>query len=300
MAYRWKSLAHGTLLVLLGLGLHGSLAWSHGSAGEEIETLTSRIAAGGGGASDFLRRAELHRLRGEWDAAAGDLDTAVRLDPARSEIVVCRAALLLDRSKPAEALALLDQLLARAPAHAQALVLRARALEASGRPLQAVRDLDRLLDGAGRASPDHYLERSRLLVSCGSDHRWEALRGLDRGIARLGPLVSLESAAIDLELGLGRAEAALARLDAIAPQFARREVVLERRGRILATAGRSEEARAAYAAALAELELLPSSRRGRRDLVDLEARVRAALEDHAQASRGSSTGAAGSRDGSVP
>src|SRR2546429_3401664 len=42
--------------------------------------------------------------------------------------------------------------------------------------------------------------RDRALAAEGGDHLDEALRGLDEGIKRLGPIVTLELYAIDLEL----------------------------------------------------------------------------------------------------
>jgi len=51
--------------------------------------------------------------------------------------------------------------------------------------------------------------RDRALAAEGGDHLDEALRGLDEGIKRLGPIVTLELYAIDLELAHKRYDSAL-------------------------------------------------------------------------------------------
>ena len=96
-------------------------------------------------------------------------------------------------------------------------------------------------------------------------------------MARLGPVPALQMFAIELELKRGRVDAALLRLDKVAAQSPRKETSLARRGEILMQAERRNEARAAYAAALAAIEALPASARQTKAIVDLEGRVRSAL-----------------------
>ena len=125
--------------------------------------------------------------------------------------------------------------------------------------------------------PELYLERAQVL---GEDKRYvhEALRGLDEGIKRLGPLVTLELAAIEIELRRKNYDAALTRLDLIAAQSERKEMWLVRRGEILKAAGRNEEAHVAFNAALVAIESLPSARRQSRAITALELRARSALK----------------------
>jgi hypothetical protein len=144
----------------------------------------------------------------------------------------------------------LDRFLARCPDHAAALELRARIALALGKPDDAIPVLDRAI--AVHPTPDLYLQRARLQIGRGDRFAGQAVKGLDQGVQRLGPLVSLESYAAELELRRGRADAALARLDKIAPQVEHPKAVLERRGEILLKAGRPMEARLAFAAAVAE------------------------------------------------
>jgi predicted negative regulator of RcsB-dependent stress response len=87
----------------------------------------------------------------------------------------------------------------------------------------------------------------------------------------------LQLEAIDLELTAKRYDAALARVETIAAQSARKEAWLARRGDILEQAGRVEEARVTCEQALAAMESLPARHRKTRATTKLEAQVRAAL-----------------------
>ena len=89
-----------------------------------------------------------------------------------------------------------------------------------------------------------------MLAEDGGDGLTRALHSLDEGIVRLGPIVTLELEAIEVELRLNRYDAALARVDRISAQTPRKDSWLARRGAILERAGRLDEAHAAYRAAL--------------------------------------------------
>jgi tetratricopeptide (TPR) repeat protein len=271
----WAVVGVPASCLLVSLLLAPALA--HDSNQGEIETITSEIGAVGGTATDYLRRGELHRLSGEWNAAQADYDRAARLDPSLTQVHLCGAALFLAMGRPAEAKRTLDRVLAHEPRHADALHLRAQVQLALGRPLDAVRDLDRTLVCIKRPTPDHYLERARTLAACGDRYLDRELKGIDEGIERFGPIVSLEFFAIDLELKRRNFDAALDRLERLVPQLGPSGILLERRGEILAAAGRGDEARAAFTAALAEIESLPPQRRSSQSVLEREGRLRAAV-----------------------
>ena len=183
--------------------------------------------------------------------------------------------MLFEAGRAREAKSALDRFLRAEPVHAEALTTRARVLVRLGLRAEAAQDFTRAL--ALAPEPELFVERAAAIAAGGAPHTREALGGLDEAVARYGPLVTLQLPAIELELREGRYDAALARLETIAAQTARQESWLARRGDILLRAGRAEEARAAYAAALAALESLPAPRRRTRAVADLETRVRAAL-----------------------
>lgn len=261
------------LLAALGLCV-ALVAAAHGPLQEQIDALTEQIEQAPS-AQLYLRRGELHRLHEDWDAALSDYRRAARLAPAEDTLDFLRGRALLEAGRPAPAKLALERYLARHPDHAEALIVQARALRALGRYRAAAAAYTRAIDRLPRPEPDHYLERARIEAAAGTIK--PALAGLDAGIARLGPVVTLQLYAIELELKQRRVDAALARLDRIAAQSPRKETWLARRGAILWDAGRRKEAGAAYAAALAAIEALPAPARRTRAITQLEAEVRAAL-----------------------
>jgi tetratricopeptide (TPR) repeat protein len=191
------------------------------------------------------------------------------LDAAR----LARGRVLLEARRPGEALPDLDAFLAVRPDHADAFVLRARARAAVGRGREAVSDYDHALGLAD--NPDWFVERAR------AARQWidadAALGGLDAGIARLGPLVTLTMAAIDCELQLERYDAALRRLDRLSGTAGRHPQWMLQRGTSLVAAGRTVEARAAFGGARAAIDALPAARRHTPQMAALSARAAAAL-----------------------
>jgi tetratricopeptide (TPR) repeat protein len=188
-----------------------------------------------------------------------------------------RGRALEEADRATEAKAALDRFLAKRPADGEALLVRARALVKLGERGAAARDFGAALARLPRPNPEVYIERARVLAEDGRAD--EALRGLDEGIERLGPLVTLELPAVELELAAKRDDAALARVELLAAQSPRKEQWLARRGEILARAGRRAEAKEAFAAALAAIGSLKGSQRGVRATAELEARLRAALAE---------------------
>jgi predicted negative regulator of RcsB-dependent stress response len=94
----------------------------------------------------------------------------------------------------------------------------------------------------------------------------------------MGPLVTLQLYAMDLETENNRYDAALKRLDEVMAKAPRKETWLERRGNILRQAGKRDEARAAYQAGLDAMKTLPPARRNVPAMLELEKRLRSNVE----------------------
>jgi tetratricopeptide (TPR) repeat protein len=252
---------------------------------EQIADLSSRLEREPGSAPLLLRRGELHRAHGDRSAAERDFRAALAADPALHAVHLAWGRVRLEAGDPALALATLDRFIAAQPGHPDALRLRGRALALLGRPWQAADSFTAAIAASlasGGTDPALYLERAAALQSAGGDYLPEALSGLEDGIARLGAPSTLVLAAADLEEKLGRIEAAVARLDGAARNARRPERWRARQGEILEKAGRAEEARRAYEAALFSFAALPESRRRARAGAEIEASVRAALERMAE------------------
>jgi tetratricopeptide (TPR) repeat protein len=185
--------------------------------------------------------------------------------------------MLFESRRLQQAKVVLDRFLREQPRHVEGLVTRGPVLAGIGARLDAANDFTEALASAPAPEPELYLQRARVLAG---DERYtqEALRGLDDAIKQLGSLVTLELAAIELELRESNYDAALSRLEVITAQSERKETWLVRRGEILKATGRHEEARKAFSAALMAIDSLPPERRQSRAMTALQLRARTALK----------------------
>ncbi|MEO7412162.1 MAG: tetratricopeptide repeat protein [Opitutaceae bacterium] len=244
--------SHGLLLTGMTLLSARSLT-GHPDDADHRAALDALIASVPDSADLYLRRAAHSADHRQWAEAESDLRRAAQLEPNSAKVRVVSGRIYLAAGKLREARNQLDSALATVPAQPEALVLRARVHSQLGEINAAHTDYNSVIALLEEPSPSLYLERAALPIAS-----LAALRGLDDGIARLGPTPALVERAIALELRLGRIDAALARLDLLAAHAERKEVFLKRRGDLFALAGRATEARGAYLQALASLEALPN------------------------------------------
>ena len=259
------------------LMLAASIVNAHEGLHEQIVAITAKIKRDPKNASLYLQRGELHRLHRDWGRASADYDRAQRLQPSLTIVDLARGKMLFESRRYQSAKMVLDRFLQRQPDHYDGLVTRARVLASTNARFESAHDFTRAIAIATTPEPELYLERATVLAGEKS-YVEEALRGLDEGIEKLGPVVTLQLAAIDIELSRKNYDAALARLDSIINQSQRKETWLVRRGEILRAAGRNDEARAAFTAALEAIQSLPPARRQTRAVTALELRAQSALK----------------------
>jgi tetratricopeptide (TPR) repeat protein len=225
-------------------------------------------------AEAYLRQAQVQQVAGEWDAALESLEHAARHGADPDSVAAARGRVFLAAGFARMARLELDGVLERRPDLAAVRFERGRAWLALGDTDRAAADFARAVADMEHPTPDHVLACRDAHVKAG--RREAALDALDRGMARLGAVASLQLAAIDLELELGHPDRALERVDRLLVTSPSNPAWVARRGEILALAGRPEEARVAFGQALALLEARPGERRGARSAA-LEHRLRAAL-----------------------
>lgn len=265
------------LSIAICLALLPSFVQAHEGLHEQIAAITAKIKRDPKNASLYLQRGELHRLHHDWSRAAADYDRAERLQPSLKIVDLARGKMLFESGRLQRAKSTLDRFLSQQPRHYEGLITRARVLAKLGERSDAAKDFTQALSMPSASEPELYLERAQVIA--GDEQRIsEALLGLDEGINKLGPVVTLQLAAIDLELRSKNYDAALTRLDQIAAQSERKEAWLVKRGEILKLAGRDDEARAAFSAALLAIESLPPAHRQSRSVTALELRARSALK----------------------
>ncbi|NIR50730.1 tetratricopeptide repeat protein [candidate division KSB1 bacterium] len=264
---------------LLILGLVASAAASpHGPLHEQIAKVTKEIGKDPLDASLYLKRGNLHRFHEDWQAAVSDYDSVEILDPGLDQVDLARGMTMLDAGWYDQAVPPLNRFLKKHSEHPTALVTRARVLAKLGENLKAAQDYTAAIKYATRRTPEYYLERAQVLAAAGSSHVDEALHGLEEGMQNLGPIVTLQLYAINLEAESQRYDDALARLDEIVAKSPRKEKWLMRRGKILTKAGRFDEARSAFTDALKEIESLSERRRNTKFILRLKNQLLAAIQ----------------------
>jgi len=92
-------------------------------------------------------------------------------------------------------------------------------------------------------------------------------------MARLGWLVTLQKAAIDLELKHHRTDEAMTRLETIIARSNRKETWLAWKGEILLAAGKADEAHEVLLRTLETIDGLPSRMRTSPGMTELRAKV---------------------------
>ncbi len=217
--------------------------FGHAEIHVRIADMTKKIEMEPENPELYVKRGELHRVHRDWDAALADYQRAVELDPTLATVHFVRGRMLFEADRLDAALADLNHFLSIEPRHREALVTRARLLVQLGRFLEAADDYTKAIATLTRPTPEYYLERSKALAEAGVVYLERALAGLDESIDRIGPLVTLQLYAIELELRMGRYGGALKRVDRIA-RWLPAERQLVRRGEILRRAGRLPDARA--------------------------------------------------------
>lgn len=262
------------LLLLLSLS-QPRIVWGHADLLAMIEAVAKQIEGDPKNAGLYLQRGELYRAHIDWKSAEGDYDRAAKLDPKLTKVAFCRGRMLFESGRNESAKAELDKFLAGQPNHFEALMVRARVLLRLGQRKAAITDFTRAIAQSLEPGPEYFLERAQAQAD---EHEVdEALRGLDEGVKRLGPLVTLQLCAMDLDLIRKNFDDALRRLETISAQSARKEKWLARRGEILVQAGRLDEAKQAYASALRAIEALPPRLRQTPAMLNLKRQVDDAL-----------------------
>jgi len=242
---------------------------------EELRAAVERdVAADPESPEKLLEVVAVYRVGGEWDAALAALEHAAQHGADADVVEATRGAIYLEAAWPQMAIVSFDRVLQRRPENVAVRFGRARALALLRRWVDAAADFATAFSAARQPRPEDAFAWRDALLAAGRPEL--ALAALDTALERLGPVPSVQLAAIDLALTLERRDDALRRVDAMVSAEPKNAALQVRRGEILTALGREAEARAAFAAALELIEARPAQRRGPRTLA-LEQQVRAAL-----------------------
>lgn len=274
-----RSLTGGVLPALVCLV---SVVSAHEDNSVLIRQLTEKIEASPRDAGLYLRRAEMQRLNRHWHAAESDYKKAAELDPKLALVELAYGTMWNDAARPDKALPLLDSYVRREPEKPDGYAERARAKRLLKRWNDAAADYEAAVGKSSPPDPELFAEWADNLCDAGDVAGGVAV--LDRGLARLGPVSSLEIKALNLEQTNGMLEAALMRLDPMLDRPGRKDSLLLRKAEILIAAGREDQARQCVALARKEFEAVPESRRATaagKELANRLERIEKHLEEKA-------------------
>jgi tetratricopeptide (TPR) repeat protein len=272
---------HGIVLACMCIALLvPRIALSDQDLHIRIEHLSEQIDQHPGDYHLYASRGELYRQHEEFDAALADLSIAAANGPRefRTTADLFRGRIWLDSGRPDLALPALDRFVQAQPEHVGARVVRAKIHETLSNFEAAIWDYSVAIQVQDRPKPGLSLDRARVLANEKVNRPAESLRGIDAGVEKLGPLVTLLQFAIDLEAREQNYEAALRRVDSLSPKLRERPGWLVRRAELLQLDGRMAESQLVYRQALAAIEQLPDSRRFAKANVALEAGVARSLQ----------------------
>ncbi|MEY2549513.1 MAG: hypothetical protein QOD64_2095 [Verrucomicrobiota bacterium] len=253
--------------LFLGILLQAGPIFGHEGLHELIAAQITAVAKNPSDAGLRLELASLYGRHGELQLALRNLDKVDALAPGKFPTDLFRAEAFLVARDFAKAKQALDKQVAAHPESGRSWLLRARAQRELGRHAASLADYREALKRTPAPEPDLVEEVAGALAADGQ--KAEAAQVLAAGIERLGKIPSLMLRALDLEIETKNFDAALRRIEEARRDAPRPEPWMARRALVLATAGRTEESRAAWKALIAHLDSLPDHDRSSRAMVQL-------------------------------
>lgn len=251
-------------------------AAAHDGLHEQILAITEQIEKDPANAALYLKRAELYRLHAEWKNSEADFNRAERFDRRLTAVNLGRGKLWFDAKRFAKAKLALEKYLSSEPQSYEGVLTMARVFAKLRQTTAALKYFSSAIGLAPQDAAEIYLERAEAAIAAG--RLTEALNGLDEGLRKFPKLVTLQTAAIDLEVKRRNYDAALERLEKLTAAAERKETFLVKRGEILLRAKRPCEARTSLSEAKAGFESYSSFRRRVRAVREQIARLEKLLK----------------------
>lgn len=237
-----------------------SWACAHGDYHEVVAEIESALKKEPENSELHFRLAVACEEHGEWSSALVALERAERLAPGKHPVALVQGLALAKGGQYQAAEAVLGEFITAHPHHAKALTERARVKLKLKRPDEAIRDFQTVLKTAREPEMEVFLEIAALWVSQGN--RAEAAKVLNDGIARLGPHPELLERALEMAVAEGQTEVAMGHLEALKQTSPQPQAWLAQKAKLLAQAGRREEAQTMWRELRDHLLALPNLERG--------------------------------------
>lgn len=252
-----------------------SWACAHGDYHEVVAEIESALKKEPENAELHFRLAVACEEHGEWSSALVALERAERLAPGKHPVALVQGLALARGGQWQAAEAMLSEYLTAHPSHAKALTERARVRLKLKRPDEAMRDFQTVLKSAREPEMEVFLETADLWVSKGEQA--EAAKVLKDGIAQLGPHPELLERALERAMAEGHTEVAMDHLEALKQTSPQPQAWMARKARLLAQAGRRDEAQAMWRELRDHVLALPNLERGQPHLNQILEEAQTAL-----------------------
>ncbi len=260
--------------LMAALLLGAVAATAHGPFHEQIQALTLELESKPSDVSLIARRCDIQRAHALWFEALADLVQLEKLAPADPTNGLRRGVILLGQGQAVEAVPYLVKWVEKHPDGIDERLALAQACMGAKQWTNAIRELSAVLASSAEARAQVFLDRARCQQQAG-DSATNILKGLDEGIARIGPTPQLIRHAAEVELDRGAVDAAVSRIGVMAERSERKERWLFEQGELFRRGGRLEDARRCYSNAIVALAALPP--KFQRSLLSVE--LRRELED---------------------
>lgn len=265
-------------IVLISVGVFVAGAQGHGDRNEHLARLDAKIEADPNAVALLLERSATHRRLGHYKASLVDLDRVLAVSPDHHKAHYLRGLTHLRSGNHAEAEVALRRYLESVPESPTGRVALAESLSEQGRYVAAGVEYTLAIAAQPTPVPDHYLARAKAYRAAGQPYLDLAVEGLDEGMSSLGPLLTMQRLAIEIELDRGHHAGAIARIDGVLSKAPRKESWLVDKGRILASIGRQTDALDAFRLARAALNSLPPRARSTPAMTELLATISTHLD----------------------
>ncbi|MYA16352.1 MAG: tetratricopeptide repeat protein [Gammaproteobacteria bacterium] len=261
------------LAVLLGF-LHVTVlvqgTWGHGDRSEYLARLDAKIETDPDSVPVLLERAEAHRRLGHYDESLADLDRASAVSPGNHRVHYHRGLTLFDRGELGEAENALRRYLQSAPGSPSGHIALAETLMRQDRHLAAANEYTLAIANQPTPIPDHFIAQAKAYRAAGEDYLDVAGDALDEGMSLLGPLVTLQRLAVEIEIDRGNHAGAITRIDHVLAKASRKETWLVHKARILASMDRQRDAIDAFRLAREAIRSLPGRMQSSPAMIDLQ------------------------------
>jgi tetratricopeptide (TPR) repeat protein len=271
-------------LILILLFIVPVTAWSHGDLHDQIDDVSKQLVDGKSITELYLKRGKLYLQDGSFQQAIHDFRKSLQLEPALHVVHyhLGEAYLATNRSDTAEfhtRLFIKSLGVDTYGGLSRGYALLGKIYQNRNKQLEAAKAFEQSLQNNLQPGPVDYLQAADAYVKSGKKYQQQAMHLLDKGIDRLGPVVTLQEAAIELEMLSGSYDAALARVGTFRSQGISEPNISYRQASIMSTARRVEEAQKYYKKALAEIESLPAHKQASRSIQKLRHLIEAGMSN---------------------